>query len=454
MVNSRVAIHPFLFALIPTLSGRPAFLFLLLIGFLRPPTGLEAQVSPVHAPERGEELTVFLMTMGPGEAVWERFGHNAIWIRDSLRGTDIAYNYGMFSFEQENFILRFIQGKMDYWMEGFDAIAMANAYAGVGRSVLAQELNLTPEQRADLRDFLEWNALPQNRFYRYDYYRDNCATRIRDAIDRVLGGQIRRATEGLRSGTTYRSHTRDLTATDPALYTALMIGLAQPVDREISEWEEMFLPIQMSETFRNITVDGPGGANLPLVRSEQMLFPARTATVPVPPPGTLSYLFVGVVLGLAVLVTAWFGSQRRDARLVFRVLATGWGLFAGILGLVLVILWTLTDHSVTYRNENLFFLNPLHLWIGGVALFGGARRLGQSRAAMAAGLLIAALSVVGTLVQLLPAFYQANSEIVALALPVNLALAIALYALYAETSGGRFVLNEWLARVRPARTHV
>src|SRR5690606_22147750 len=88
-----------------------------------------AQPAQAYDPDvAGSELTVYVMTMGPGEFVWERFGHNAIWIHDEARQTDVAYNWGLFSFDQEGFILRFLRGQMDYWMEGIDAELMASHY--------------------------------------------------------------------------------------------------------------------------------------------------------------------------------------------------------------------------------------------------------------------------------------------------------------------------------------
>ena len=144
---------------------------------------------PTAVPPPGSELTISIMTMGAGAEVWERFGHNAIVVEDRRLGSSVAYNYGMFSFRQENFLLRFLQGRMMYWMAGISTPkASCPSTATLQRSVWQQELNLTPAQRLALRDFLEWNARKENRFYRYDYYRDNCSTRVRDAIDRVLGG--------------------------------------------------------------------------------------------------------------------------------------------------------------------------------------------------------------------------------------------------------------------------
>ncbi|HEX3533073.1 MAG TPA: DUF4105 domain-containing protein, partial [Gemmatimonadaceae bacterium] len=138
---------------------------------------VEAQVlpaNPAFAPsatvpsnEPGANLTVYLLTLGWGNEVWERFGHNAIWIKDRTRGTDITYNWGMFSFDEPHFLARFLTGDTRYWMQAFDLDTMLAEYKRRNRSVLAQELNLTPAQRLKLQQFVQWNEQPQNKFYRY-----------------------------------------------------------------------------------------------------------------------------------------------------------------------------------------------------------------------------------------------------------------------------------------------
>jgi hypothetical protein len=383
-----------------------------------------AQPLRVEQTERGSELTVYLMTMGPGGMVWERFGHNAIWIRDDVRDTDIAYNYGMFSFEQDGFLMRFIRGHMDYWMEGFDAFLTASSYMRDDRSVWAQELNLTPSQRADLRDFLEWNSRPENMFYRYDYYRDNCSTRVRDAIDRVLGGQIRAQTEGIGAGTTYREHTASLTADDPIIYAGLMVGLGQPVDREISVWEEMFLPMMFREHVRGLTIDDGAGGRVPLVVSEQVLYAGSTADLPPEAPSRLPlFLVLGLALGGIIYGSARTAERGRGSRITFGIAGATWALVAGTLGLVLLGLWAFTDHATSYRNENLFFFTPLLLPLVGLIPLVASGSERARRLAFTLAAIVAVLSLAGVVLQLLPFFYQVNGELIALALPANLGLA-------------------------------
>lgn len=385
-----------------------------------PPSPLPRASSPAPA-----GLQVFLMTFGPGREVWERFGHNAIWIHDPVHGTDQAYNYGLFDFHQHNFILRFVRGKMWYWMAGFPALDYVEQYERNNRSVWVQELDLSPEARAELQSFLEWNATPEHRFYHYDYYRDNCSTRVRDAIDRVLGGAIRRQTEHVAAGTTYRFHTQRLTANDPLIFTGLLAALGERVDLPISAWDEMFLPLKMRDWVRRVSISGPDGQLHPLVRSERTIFESSAPTPPAAPPKwLLRYLALGVVAGGAIWILAEFARANPVARFGFLVLVGGWGALAGLGGLVLAGLWGLTDHVMARCNENLLQLNPLALLLlpaSRAVLRPGSR----ARHWATVALVVAGLSALGLLLKALPGFRQVNGPLIALALPIHLAIAAA-----------------------------
>jgi hypothetical protein len=363
------------------------------------------------------------MTFGPGRQVWERFGHNAIWIHDPVHGTDEAYNYGLFDFEQENFVLRFVRGQMWYWMAGFPAERYVAQYERDNRSVWVQELELPPRAREELQRFLQWNAEPEHRFYHYDYYRDNCSTRVRDAIDRVLNGALREQTAALPSGTTYRFHTQRLTANDPLVFTGLLLALGEGVDRPISEWEEMFLPLKMREHVRHVTVPGPNGTRLPLVRSERTLFESSAPPPPESPPSWIPwYLALGAAIGAAAYLLAGHVRRSVAARFGFLVVVGGWGTVAGLAGLVLAGLWGLTDHAMAYCNENLLQVNPLALLLLPAA-FSAVR--GQTRSAWWVAVVLVGLSLLGFILQALPGFDQVNGPVIALALTAQLGIAAA-----------------------------
>jgi hypothetical protein len=386
----------------------------------------------------GAALTIYLLTIGQGDLVFQRFGHNALWIRDAARGTDVAYNWGMFDFDQPNFLGRFLTGDTRYWMEGFDALAMVRHYAEVEqRSVWAQELALTPMQRAALRDYVEWNAREENKFYRYDYYRDNCSTRVRDALDRALGGALRQALVGRPTGTSYRSHTRRLVAGDAPIYAGIQIALGRPADAPIDAWEEAFLPVRLMTYARELRVPGPDGAAIPLVRSERTLYTAPRAPERAAAPSYLvGALVVGVAIGgvLAALgrVAAQGGAGGAPA---LALLGGVWLLLTGVLGTALLLAGTVTRHVFMARNLNLLAVNPLAL----VALvllllaLGTRRPASRARAARRAERavgLVAALAAVGALLELTP-LGQRSGEVFALVLPTHLGLWWALRTLVA-----------------------
>ena len=379
---------------------------------------LPALRSPLPAqPEPGSELTVTLLTYETGRLVFERFGHNAIWIHDSAKGTDRHYDYGRFDFDQKNFFLRFAQGKMWYSM-GEDSLPQKyiQYYASEGRKVRAQELDLTPAQRRELRDFLEWNIRPENAGYAYDYYLDNCSTRIRDALDRVLGGAIRRYAEQ-PSGFTWREETRRLNEHNPFLYSGLMLALGQPVEEEMSRWGQMFLPIRLSEHLDSVKVAGPDGTLRPVVKSFRVIDEGGRWPVPARPSNwTWRYLAVGVVLGGVLM---WVGGVSRG---LFLALATLWALLAGIAGLVVTWLSLLSGHRAAHQNENILLFNLLVLALAVLLPFAIRRGGGALKTARRLALVVAALAALGLLLKLFPAFNQSNLELIALALPTHLGL--------------------------------
>lgn len=379
-------------------------------------------------PEPGSNLTVYLLTMGPGDEVWEKFGHNAIWIHDESAHTDSAYHWGLFDFADKDFVPRFIQGRMRYAMGAFGLGETLEMYRRTNRTVWMQRLNMTSAQKQKLSDFVKWNVRPENRYYRYDYFRDNCSTRVRDAIDMALGGSIKKASTGIATNTTYRSHTSRLTQDDWPVFTGTMIGLGQPTDRPIDAWEEMFLPVRMMERFKTLQIPTATG-NAPLVLDQEIAVPSTRA----PEDSTIrrgmaGYLAVAAIV-IAIAILAYVVSGKGKGT-VFVVLAAVWSLVIGVGGTVLAFLWLFTDHLYSYRNENLFFLNPLSLVFFAFLLILLVRKRDHDldRANVAATR-IAFLALIGFAIQILPWFDQVNGDVIAMTLPVHIAIAIGFIAL-------------------------
>src|SRR6266550_3326657 len=358
-----------------------------------PPSNLV--VAPTAA-EPGSNLTVYLLTFGWGDVVWERFGHNAIWIKDRTRGTDVTYNWGMFDFNQPHLLRRFLTGDTRYWMEPIDFAPMIRFYKERDRSILAQELNLTPAQRLKLQQFVQNNALPENKFYRYDYYRDNCSTRLRDALDHAVSGQLQLATVTRATSGTYRWHTQRLMTGDIPLYTGVTLALGHPADKLISVWDEMFLPVRMANDIRSVSIPDSTAARIPLVRSEMVIFTAGRSPEPAAPPNYFPwYVAFGILLAGAVI--ALVRSAEGGNRIAFfaaTAIATLWSLIAGLAGTALVFAWLFTKHYFMSRNENLMHFDPLSLALAVLVPLSVYGTRGVSRTRKLSGF-VAALSLFG-----------------------------------------------------------
>jgi hypothetical protein len=376
----------------------------------------------------GSELTIYVMTMGVGAEVWERFGHNAIVVEDRSNGTSLAYNYGMFSFRQENFILRFVQGRMDYWMAGYPAEDELPRYRAMRRSVWRQELNLSPAERLELKHFLEWNALDDNKFYRYDYYLDNCSTRVRDALDRILQGGLQSQMQAPASGN-FRFHTLRLVAANPFLYLGLGLIEGQPVDRPNTRWEEMFLPLKLRDYLRTATIKDSTGAAVPLVKHEETLYESTAFPAPDAPPNWLLPLFVsGALLGGLFW---WGGAKGREsaaARYSLLIGGSFWALITGLAGAIMAGLWAFTDHAVAANNENVLQCSLAGLVLAVALPFAVGDRGWGLRWARGLAFLIGALSLAGVVLKVLPWFHQANWPVLALFVPANFGLAAGVVA--------------------------
>ncbi len=186
-----------------------------------------------------------VVTMQPGEIFWERFGHNALVVIDPATGRATSYNFGFFDLDEPDFIARFIRGDMRYRLVALPFQQDMQIYREEGRGVSIQWLDLEPVRAQALADALAVNARPENAHYQYDYFLDNCSTRVRDAIDSALGGALRRQTTGRSQGSTYRSEALRLASPAPLMWLRFDIGLGPCADRPLSRSAEAFGPMRL-----------------------------------------------------------------------------------------------------------------------------------------------------------------------------------------------------------------
>ncbi len=357
-----------------------------------------------------------VMTMQPGEVFWERFGHDAVVVDDPSRGEAVSYNFGFFDPTEPGFVGNFVAGRMRYALVALPLREDLATYRDEGRGVRIQWLDLAPAQAQSIADALEHNARPENSRYRYDYFRDNCATRVRDAIDRGLGGLLHERLAASSLGDTYRSEATRLASPAHWMWLGFEIGLGPNADVPLSRWDDSFVPMRFADNLRGIRLaDGR-----PLVAAEEQLLPHRIAPEPGDPSNAWwPYALAGLALAALILVTA-----KRRPRLLAACAIPFW-LSCGLVGALLLYLWLGTEHWAAWANHNLLLLDPLCLLLlpGGWTLLRG-RKPGPSFAWM---LLAVALLALGALaLAWLQVRTQQNMRWIVLLLPIHLALLAAL----------------------------
>lgn len=368
---------------------------------------LLAAASLAHAAPR-----IGVATMQPGEIFWERFGHDAIVVDDPARGEPVSYNFGFFDLAEPGFVGRFVRGDMQYQLVALPLSQDLAYYRETGRGVSVQWLDLGDEEATRLAAALAENARPENARYAYDYFTDNCSTRVRDALDRALGGELRRQLQSRSRGNTFRSEAVRLASPAPWMGLGFDLGLGPYADVPRSLWEDAFVPMRLADALREVRrADGR-----PLVRSEEQLLPHRIAPEPAPRPQRWWPWLLSGLAGAALL--CWAG-HRRAARAAWLALPL-WTL-CGVLGLLMLFIWCCTAHRAGWANHNLLLFNPLCLllWPGAVRLLRG-RETGRVFRGLLA--LVLAGAVVALFLLWLPVQPQRNAPWLALMLPLHAAL--------------------------------
>lgn len=293
-----------------------------------------------------------LLTVAPGEELYSSFGHSAIRVFDPAAGRDIVFNWGTFDFDTPNFYLKFCRGKLMYFMNSERGRDFEYQNLRDSRAIKEQTLNLNLEQKQRFADLLAKNALPENRFYKYDFFFDNCATRIRDLLSESYFYTL-----NFDSTTTDRSFTLrkllDLYIKDAQPWSdfGIDIVLGLPADKKATPENSMFLPDPLHDIVA--TTKTPDGS--PLVLSEknipQASFPEKEKSKIDWLTHPLSVMWFVFVLGM---LSIWSpGFQLLFDRVFWFSL--------GVIGLVITFLWFFTDHQATKNNLNIFWALPTHL---------------------------------------------------------------------------------------------
>ena len=376
-----------------------------------------AAMPPIETARTAEPAPrIGIMVMEPGEIFWERFGHDSVLVADPRTGETISYNFGFFDPSDPDFISRFVYGDMRYRLAAVPYADDLVLYREEGRGVGIRWLDLDAAQASGVATALAENARPENAFYRYDYFKDNCSTRVRDAIDLALAGGLRKQVVGRSQGLSWRDEALRLASPAPWMWLGFDIGLGPTADQPMTLWEQAFVPRRLSD----ILVEARNSEGRPLVQERQEILPHRIA--PDPQPQRLRWWLWGLC-GIAIAIAiAWLGRREVGARLLGAALLPLW-LIAGAVGALLLFLWFGTAHVMAWSNHNLFLLNPL-AWLALPGAWRMLRGRAPGRWAAHVATAMALVAAAGLLTRWIIAQPQANLHWIALLLPIHAAVAL------------------------------
>ena len=298
---------------------------------------------------QGSELSplskLSLLTVGTGEDLASKFGHSAIRIQDPTLGIDEVYGYGTYNFEDPNFYLNFVRGKLDYTISRMSFNHFERGYQIEQRWVKEQVLDVNLEQKKDIISFLETNLLPQNRLYKYDFLFENCATKIPEVFEETLGPALQFNYSHLEHQYTFRQLIHQNLVVNSWSNFGIDLALGSVIDRKATPYEHLFLPLYVYKQMKHTTLNGK-----PIVKSESVLLDIQ-------PQKNQTLFFLTPVFWLTLLIILVLFITYRDFSKKRRTRWLDVFLFSitGLAGLFILFLWFLTDHNATKMNFNILW---------------------------------------------------------------------------------------------------
>lgn len=301
--------------------------------------------------ENIESTEISVLTCDPGNEIYSLFGHSALRIKNPVNGQDLVVNWGLFEFSESQFQFGydFAKGRLKYYM-GIQLMSnFITEYRRSKRGIREQVLNLSNQEKYQIIQLLEENYKPENRKYKYEFFYDNCSSRLRDIIKKVFGENINFYQSPKSNKFTFRETIHLYLESFPWLKLGIDLVLGKKIDKLVSNENLMFLPLNVEEIFdKSLVQNNESIKNL--VISKNTLIESFENKNKLNNIGFYSWILLAITLLLIVF--------KLDKALV---IWSSLNLFIiGLLGVVLVFMWIGTDHNATKMNFNLLWASPFH----------------------------------------------------------------------------------------------
>ena len=297
---------------------------------------------------------IYILTCSPGDEIYQMFGHSTFWIIDDSTRLNYIYHYGTFNYAAPNFYLNFIKGRLNYMLALEAYPNFIDEYSNDGRDVYKYKLNLSYEKKVELYDFLTWKSQPENRYYKYDFFMDNCATRVRDVLERIYGDSL--VYPDLKLDITYRDAIKQYMKAKPWMRFGTNLILGIPTDKKLNAYSAMFLPDYVDTVITTSILNTPSGTeNLGFDREYLIESNYEIGEKPFFNP---TYFFWA--LFFVILLFIFIGYKKKK---IFKIIDFTLLFVIGMAGVIMLFMWFGTEHTPTKWNLNVLWAVPTHLII-------------------------------------------------------------------------------------------
>ncbi len=303
------------------------------------------------------EAEINVLTIGPGTSLNDAFGHSAFRIKDTKNKLDDVYGYGEFDFNTPNFYLKFAQGKLNYSIGKIDFYSFYQVYAYYNRSIKSQVLNLSQAQKQNLYNFLLNNYKPENRHYLYEFFFDNCATKIKDVTKIAVNNAIEFNLPENYEEKTFRTLIYENVNRNSWGSLGIDLALGSVIDKKATPEEQMFLPENIFQFFEVATINN---TNTPLVKESRILYKQKETVKK--DSFLTSPLFILGILGFFIIFITYKDYKKNKQS---KWLDVTLFILTGLIGIFILLLWFATDHTGTHQNYNLLWAFALNILVIG-----------------------------------------------------------------------------------------
>ena len=373
-----------------------------------------------------------MVVYGPSDEIFIWWGHAALIMENTRWNYSRVYDWGVFTYPSEDFLTDFLKDEVRYKCEyGYLNLGL---YVEEDRDITIYTLNLDRRGKETILAYAENNVLPENCYYDYHEFRDNCSTRIRDIIDMGTAGQFRAAHENAAGRMSRRDHVRRFIWSKPFSDWFLGFLMGQDLDEEITKWEEMFLPVEIARNITDFTYIDESGRERRLVESVQISNSSKNRA-PILNKPFETWLFA-LIPGLAIAaIFIFLGFRSRNflpvSRFFLGLCQSILGLVLGASGCVLFFGYFIMNNDYIQQNINILFINPLLIIVFPLGIMSAinrprhfSRKITPAKCLCFIWTYVFFTCCVSMLLWLLPFFHQQNQSVLAIITPVAFSLSV------------------------------